>query len=53
MFEGPQRLVDLRAYGYLNGTYLRKEATTDPFNSAFPIPIAERDARSGSFACTT
>lgn len=52
LFEGPQRLVDLRAYGYLNATYLRKETTTDPFNSAFPIPIAERDARGGSFVCT-
>jgi hypothetical protein len=52
LFEGPQRLVDLRAYGYLNASYLRKETTTDPFNSAFPIPQAERDARGGSFACT-
>jgi len=52
MFEGPQRMVDLRAYGYLNGTYLRKETATDPFNSAFPIPIAEKDARSGNIACT-
>lgn len=52
LFEGPQRLVDLRAYGYLNNTYLRKEATTDPFNSAFPIPQGERLARGNSFACT-
>jgi hypothetical protein len=52
LFEGPQRMVDLRAYGYLNGTYLRKETATDPFNSAFPIPIAEKDARSGAIACT-
>jgi hypothetical protein len=52
LFEGPQRLVDLRAYGFLNNTYLRKEATTDPFNSAFPIPQGERLARSNSFACT-
>jgi hypothetical protein len=52
LFEGPQRLVDLRAYGYLNNTYLRKEATTDPFNSAFPIPQVERLARDNSFACT-
>ena len=51
LFEGPQRMVDLRAYGYLNGTYLRKEVPTDPFNSAFPIPIAEKDARSGNIAC--
>jgi starch-binding outer membrane protein, SusD/RagB family len=52
LFEGPQRLVDLRAYGYLNASYLRKETTTDPFNSAFPIPSGERDARGGSFVCT-
>ena len=52
LFEGPQRLVDLRAYGYLNSTYLRAEATTDPFNSAFPIPQVERLARGNSFACT-
>jgi hypothetical protein len=52
MFEGPQRLVDLRAYGYLNGTYLRKETTTDPFNSAFPIPKTEADPRGGVVACT-
>ena len=51
MFEGPQRMVDLRAYGYLNGAYLRKEVSTDPFNSAFPIPVAEKDARSGNIAC--
>lgn len=54
LFEGPQRLVDLRAYGYLNATYLRAETATDPFNSAFPIPQPERDAR-GNYvvgACT-
>ncbi len=53
LFEGPQRLVDLRAYGYLNGTYLRKETTTDPFNSAFPIPVGEANARNNVIACTT
>jgi hypothetical protein len=52
LFEGPQRLVDLRAYGYLNGSYLRKETATDPFNSAWPIPQGERLARNNSFACT-
>ena len=51
LFEGPQRLVDLRAYGRLNGTYLRKETATDPFNAAFPIPRAEIDARNGDTAC--
>jgi hypothetical protein len=53
LFEGPQRLVDLRAYGFLNGTYFAKELPTDPFNSAFPIPRAELNARGGSVgACT-
>ena len=51
LFEGPQRLVDLRAYGRLNGTYLRKETPTDPYNAAFPIPRAEIDARNGDIAC--
>lgn len=51
LFEGAQRLVDLRAYGYLREQFLRKELPADPFNSAFPIPQVERDARGGSFAC--
>jgi hypothetical protein len=51
LFEGPQRLVDLRAYGRLNATYLRKETPTDPYNAAFPIPRAEIDARNGDIAC--
>lgn len=45
LFEGPQRLVDLRAYGYLNGTYFTKELPTDPYNNAFPIPRGELNAR--------
>ncbi|MFL5560408.1 MAG: hypothetical protein ACJ79K_02950 [Gemmatimonadaceae bacterium] len=54
LFEGPQRLVDLRAYGYLNATYLPPELSTDPFNAAFPIPRAELNARglSNAPACT-
>lgn len=51
LFEGPQRLVDLRAYGRLNATYLKKETVTDPFNAAFPIPRAEQDVRGGDIAC--
>lgn len=51
LFEGAQRLVDLRAYGWLREAFLRKELPADPFNSAFPIPQVERDARGGSFAC--
>ena len=51
LFEGPQRLVDLRAYGRLNATYFPKETPTDPYNAAFPIPRAEIDARGGDIAC--
>lgn len=45
LFEGPQRLVDLRAYGYLNSTFFTKELAGDPYNAAFPIPRAELNAR--------
>jgi starch-binding outer membrane protein, SusD/RagB family len=45
LFEGPQRLVDLRAYGYLNETHFAKQLPSDPFNSAFPLPRAELNAR--------
>lgn len=45
LFEGPQRFVDIRAYGRLNNTYLRKELPSDPFSAAFPLPKAELDAR--------
>ena len=54
LFEGPQRLDDLREYGRLNATYLRKETTTDPFNAALPVPRAELNARGVTVnpACT-
>lgn len=45
LFEGAQRLDDLREYGRLNATFLRKETATDPFNAALPIPRAELNAR--------
>ena len=45
LFEGPQRLVDLRAYGYLNAAYFTKELPGDPYNNAFPIPRNELNAR--------
>ena len=48
LFEGPQRLVDLRAYGWLNAAFLPAELTGDPFNSTFPLPRAELNARGGS-----
>lgn len=50
LFEGAQRLVDLRAYGFLTATYRNKETASDPFNTAFPIPKAEADARGGNIA---
>lgn len=54
LFEGPQRLVDLRGYGRLNGTYFRQELPTDPFNAAMPLPRGELNARGVSTnpACT-
>ncbi|MEO5589689.1 MAG: hypothetical protein ABIS03_08895 [Gemmatimonadaceae bacterium] len=51
LFEGPQRLVDLRGYGRLNAAFLTPETATDPFNAAFPIPRAEQDVRKGDIAC--
>ena len=46
--EGVQRLVDLRAYSRINATYYPKQTTTDAYNTAFPIPKAEFDARNGN-----
>lgn len=45
LFEGPQRLDDLREYGRLNSRFLRPETSTDPYNAALPIPRAELNAR--------
>jgi starch-binding outer membrane protein, SusD/RagB family len=50
-FEGAQRVVDLRAYGRFNATYLTPESangSTDPFVSMLPIPKSELDQRGGS-----
>ena len=47
-FEGPQRLVDLRAYGLLKAGITPAEVAGDPFNTAEPIPKAEVDARGGN-----
>jgi len=47
-FEGPQRLVDLRAYGLLKAATTTPEvAGQDAYNTAFPIPKSEADARGG------
>jgi len=52
--EGVQRLVDLRAYARLNAINYPKQTLTDAYNSAFPIPKAEFDARNGDVtpSCT-
>ncbi|MEO8334545.1 MAG: RagB/SusD family nutrient uptake outer membrane protein [bacterium] len=47
-FEGPQRLVDLRAYGLLKAGITPPEVAGDPFNTALPIPKPEADARGGT-----
>src|SRR5258706_8354901 len=39
------RLVDLRAYSRLNGTWLKKEFAGDVFQAALPIPKRELDTR--------
>ena len=54
-FEGAQRLVDLRAYGRFNATYLTPESangSTDPFVSMLPIPKSEVDQRGGTVTKT-
>ena len=48
LFESAHRLVDLRAYGYMNATFLKKEITADTFQSALPIPEAEINGRGGA-----
>lgn len=45
LFEGPQRLDDLREYQMLNATFHKPETTTDPYNAALPIPRGELNAR--------
>ena len=45
--EGVQRLVDLRAYGRLKEPFFTKALPGDIFNTAFPIPKPEADARGG------
>jgi hypothetical protein len=54
LFEGAQRLDDLREYGRISATFMRKETATDPFNAALPLPRAELNARGATVnpACT-
>jgi hypothetical protein len=50
--EGVQRLVDLRAYSRINAASYPKQTATDVYNTAFPIPKAEFDARNGNVTPT-
>ncbi len=52
LMESAHRLVDLRAYGRLNGTYFKKELAGDIFNKALPIPQNEADQRGGVLTVT-
>jgi len=54
LFEGPQRWVDLRAYGRMNNTFFKKELAGDVFLKALPIPQNEADQRKGvlTVSCT-
>jgi hypothetical protein len=53
--DGPQRLVDLRAYGRLNAISFPhgqlSPFTGDPFNFVLPYTQAEIDARGGTITC--
>ena len=57
LMEGPQRLLDLRAYSLLNATSFHAATASSPvagdvFTSALPIPKPEVDARGGSVTVT-
>ena len=53
--DGPQRLVDLRAYGRLNATSFPPGQLSpyagDPFNFVLPFPQAEIDVHGGNTKC--
>src|ERR1043166_4541875 len=53
LFEGPHRLLDLRAYALMNSTTFKPGTSNSPFagdlfTSALPIPINELNARGGT-----
>jgi len=57
LMEGPQRLVDLRAYNLLNATNFHPGTANSPitgdiFTTTLPIPINELNARGGSAPMT-
>jgi hypothetical protein len=47
LFESAHRLVDLRAYGEFNSTFMTKELPGDTFQSTLPLPQTEINARGG------
>jgi hypothetical protein len=47
LFESAHRLVDLRAYGFLNAAHLRQETLNDIFQATLPIPQGEINGRGG------
>ncbi len=47
LFESAHRLVDLRAYGDFNSTFMTKELPGDTFQSTLPLPQVEINARGG------
>lgn len=53
LFESAQRLVDLRAYGEFNSTFLTQELPGDTFQSTLPIPQNEINARGGTLPTVT
>ena len=53
LFESAHRLVDLRAYGEFNSTYLVKELAGDTFQSTLPLPQGEINARGGTSPTVT
>lgn len=53
LFESAHRLVDLRAYGEFNSTFLTQELPGDTFQSTLPIPQNEINARGGVLPTVT
>jgi len=53
LFESAQRLVDLRAYGEFNSTFLTQELPGDTFQSTLPLPQSEINARGGTSPTVT
>lgn len=52
MWEGLQRIVDLRAYGALSTTYRPSQVGFNVFQPVLPIPLNESTARLGVLTCT-